>query len=134
MADKIRAKKAAKDERLIDGQSADETEHVQPATKKTKQDVDAPLQEQIDALTVKALWKWNEQMQAGTDDIYKSLYGNDWEEGKKHELERLAKAQIDYQKYRAEIGRREDRRNGWQKARDSVKIVGVYKDDVDPRY
>lgn len=133
LADKIRAKRATSGKRKAE--CLPEEEEGQPGrpAKWAKEDADGDLQSQIKELTVKALWKWNDQLQAGTDIIYKSLYGEHWEEGKKIELEKLAKLQADEKKRHAVLAQRQ-RLGDWEEARASVTDSGIYKDDWDPRF
>lgn len=135
LADKLRAKKAAKEKRKADGLPEVEDDQPDNAAKKVNRGVDEATQLQVEELKVKALWKWNEQLQSSTDDIYKKLYGPHWEEGKKYELEKLAKKQADHRKREAELEEaRGQRISNWEKARAAVTDSGVYKDDLDPRY
>lgn len=135
LADKLRAKKAAMEKRKGEGLPEEEEDQPDRAVKKANHGVDNVTQQQIEELKVKALWKWNEQLQASTDNIYKKLYGQHWEEGKKYELEKLARKQADHRKHEAELEEdRGQRINSWEKARAAVTDSGVYKDDFDPRY
>ena len=135
LADKIRAKRAAREKRKAEGLPEEVEERPQPAAKKVKQDADGGLQDQINDLTVKAIWKWNDQLQTSTDNIYKSLYGEHWEEGKKYELEKLAKMQNDEKRRQAELAQREhERLTSWEEAHAAVTDPKLYKDDWDPRY
>ena len=133
LADKIRARKATAEKRKAEGLPEEEEGQPERPTKWAKEDLDGDVQSQIKELTVKALWKWNDQLQAGTDTIYKSLYGEHWEEGKKIELEKLAKLQADEKKRHAELAQRQ-RLSDWEEARASVTDSGIYKDDWDPRF
>ena len=134
LAEKIRRKRAWKEKRKAEGLPEHEEEQSQLSFKKAKNDVGGDLQQQINDLTVKALWKWNEQMQEGTDNIYQSLYGQHWEEGKKYEMEKLAKAQADEKKRQAELAKTQRKSNCWDAAKASCSGTGVYKDDWDPRF
>lgn len=133
LANKIRAKKAAQEKRKAEDLPEDEEERAQRAIKKAKQGVDGDLEQQIKDLTVKAIWKWNGQMQADTDKIYESLYGELWEEGKKYELEKLAKAQTNERQRQAELAQKK-KKSDWEEARDACRDSGIYKDDLDPRF
>ena len=134
LADRIRAKRALREKRKAEGLSEEEEEQPQSAAKRIKQDSGEDLQAQINELTVKALWKWHDQMQTGTDNIYKSLYGVHWEEGRKYELEKLARWQAEEKQRQAELAQKDDRRSDWEKAHAAVTDPKVYKDDWDPRY
>ena len=133
LADKIRAKKAKREKRKAEGLPEEEEGQPERPAKWVKEDSDSDFQGLIKDLTVKALWNWNDQLQAGTDIIYKSLYGEHWEEGKKIELEKLAKLQADEKKRHAELAQRQ-RLNEWEEARASVTDSHIYKDDWDPRF
>ena len=131
LADKVRARLAAKEKRKAEGLPEDE-EHDQPQhiyKRVNRADSGVSLQ-QIEDLKIKALRTWNEQMQTGTDMIYKRLYGQHWEEGKKYELEKLARKQAEHQQQLA------DREAGrlLRLTRTAVSANKVYKDDYDPRY
>ena len=134
LADKIRAKRAVREKRKVESLPAEDCEQPQPAAKKAKQEGGDALQDQIEGLTVKAIWKWNDQMQRSTDNNYKSLYGVHWEEGKKIELEKLAKLQADERQRQADLKEKEDRRSDWEKCYAAVTDPKIYKDDWDPRY
>lgn len=127
-------RKALKEKRKAEGLLEEEEGQSQVLVKKAKHDVDESLQQQINDLTVKALWQWNEQMQEGTDRIYQSLYGEHWEEGKKYEMEKLAKVQADEKKRQAELAKTKRKRSSWEAAKASCSGTGVYKDDWDPRF
>lgn len=134
LAEKIRTKRALKEKRKAEGLPEEEDEQQQLLVKKAKNGIDGNLQQQINDLTVKALWKWNEQMQEGTDNIYQSLYGQHWEEGKKFEMEKLAKVQGDEKKCQAELAKTNKYKSNWDAAKASCSGTGVYKDDWDPRF
>lgn len=135
LAEKIRRRKALMEKRKAEGVAEEEdSEPPQPLMKKARYGGDGDLQQQINDLTVEALWRWNEQMQEGTDRIYQSLYGEHWEEGKKYELEKLAKAQADERKRQAEAAKTKRESDFWDAAKASCADTGVYKDDWDPRF
>lgn len=127
-------KKALKEKRRAEGLPEEEDEQPQLLVKRAKQGVNWDLQQQINDLTVKALWQWNEQMQSGTDKIYQSLYGQHWEEGKKYEVEKLAEVQTDEKRRQAELAKSNKRKSNWDAAKASCSGAGVYKDDWDPRF
>lgn len=135
LADKLRAKKAAREKRKAEGLPEEEEDQPDRVVKTASHDFDDVTQQQIEELKVKALWKWNGQLQASTDNMYKKLYGQHWEEGKKYELEKLARKQADHRKREAELEKaRGQLVSSWEKARVAVTHSGVYRDDVDPRY
>ena len=134
LAEKIRRKKALKERRDVETPLAEEEKEALHLAKKVKYDGDGDLQQQINDLTVKALWMWNEQMQEGTDSIYQSIYGQHWEEGKKHEMDKLARVQADERKRKAELATTRGQSNSWDAAKASCSDTGIYKDDWDPRF
>ena len=134
LAEKIRRRKALTEKRKAEGLAEGEEMQPQIVVKKARYGVDGDLQQQIDELTVKALWRWNEQMQEGTDRIYQSLYGEHWEEGKKHEMEKLAQVQADERRRQAEVAKMKRESGAWDAAKASCRDLGVYKDDWDPRF
>ena len=134
LAEKIRKRKALTEKRKAEGLAEEEVRQPQPVVKAVRYGVEGDLQQQINDLTVKALWKWNEQMQEGTDRIYQSLYGEHWEEGKKYEMEKLAKAQTDERRRQTEMVKTRRESNAWDAAKASCSDTGVYKDDWDPRF
>ena len=134
LAEKIRRRKASEEKRKAEGLPEEEPGQPQLQLKKAKHDRDGDLRRQINDLTVKALWKWNEQMQEGTDRIYQSLYGQHWEEGKKYEIEKLASVQANEKKRRAELAKNKRTISSWDAAKASCSGTGVYKDDWDPRF
>ena len=127
-------RKVLEEKRKAEGLREEEEEQPQSLVKKAKHDVDGSVQQQINDLTVKALWQWNEQMQEGTDRIYQSLYGEHWEEGKKYEMEKLAEVQADEKKRQAELEKSKRQSSFWEEAKASCSGTGVYKDDWDPRF
>lgn len=60
--------------------------------------------------------------------IYISLYWVHWEEGKKHELEKLAKMHIDHQRQQAELAQKEGCRSNWEKCHAVFTNPKIYKD------
>ena len=127
-------RKGLKEKRKAEGLPEEEEKQPQFLAKKAKYGLDRNLQQQINDLTVKALLKWDEQMQEGTDKIYQSLYGQHWEAGKFHEMEKLAKVQADEKKRQAELAKTKGKSNCWDAAKASCSGTGVYKDDWDPRF
>ena len=127
-------RKALEEKRKAGGLREEKEEQPQHLVKKAKHDDDRSLQQQINDLTVKALWQWNEQMQESTKGIYQSLYGQHWEEGKKFEMEKLAKVQADEKKRQAELAKNKCKRSAWETAKASCSGTGIYRDDWDPRF
>ena len=129
LAAKLRDNKAAREKRR-DANLASPEEAEQPAVKKPKHDVDYALTNQVKKLTTRALQQWTDQMNASTDQIYVSLYGEHWEEGKKYELEKLVAKQADAREQQVALA------ESARKQRESDRVMtntGIYKDDCDPR-
>ena len=121
MADKIREKRAKSQRSTADGLPGEDDRQSQSVVKKAKQDHDVILQSSMDDMLPKALSMWNDQMQVGTDRIYKSLYGVHWEAGKKYELEKLADMQARHQKEQVELEKeRKQRKTSWQISKESA--------------
>ena len=132
LADKIRAKQASHEKRRIEGFPEAESSHLRRAAKRVHKNTEDVSPQLIEDLKVRTLRKWTEQMQASTNDIYKSLYGHHWEEGKKYELEKFGEKQADH-KRQVEAACTQGGSN-WEKAHAAVADDGIYKDDYDPRY
>ena len=135
LADKIRAKKAAREKRKDQGLPESDEDEPRRAMKRIRRDADDVNPQQIEDLKVKGLQKWTEQMQAGTDNIYKSIYGEHWEEGKKYELEKLSQKQAEHQRQQADYeAAHTERVSIWKKSHAALTDPGIYKDDYDPRH
>ena len=135
LADKIRAQKIVREKRKIQDSPEIEDDQSLPAAKRIYKNTEDVSPQLIEDLKIKTIKKWTEQMQASTDDIYKTLYGQHWEEGKKHELEKLCKKQADHKRYEALLETaRAQGMSSWEKAHAAVADNGIYKDDYDPRY
>lgn len=135
LADKIRARKASQEKRKAERLLDTEEDQLHHAAKRVRQGTEEVTPQQIEDLKVKALKVWTEQIPAGTDNIYKKLYGQDWEEGKKYELEKLAQKQAEHKRRQEEFeAAHADRLSSWEKAHHAVTDSGIYKDDYDPRY
>ncbi|KAL9131917.1 MAG: hypothetical protein Q9217_000277 [Psora testacea] len=135
LAAKLRAQLAAKEKRKAGPlpEEDDTSQERQLATKKLKRDhFNLDLAEQIKATRDEAFRLWIQQMQAGTDRIYQDLYGEHWEEGKKHESELLAAKQAEAREFHKELQQSRQQRDEATKV--SLVPTGVYKDDWDPRY
>ena len=103
-------------------------------TKRMKMDEEGKtFQKSVKEMTDNALMALIKQMDEGTDQIWKSIYGNDWEAGKAMEMQRLHERQMEAAKNEAELA------DSKRKRAESEKIVmkrdaGPYLDDYDPRY
>ena len=137
LADKIRAKKAAQQEKRKAEDPLDkEDDHPLHAVKRVHKDTGETISpDHIEDLKIQALKQWTEQMQPGTDAIYRRLYGQHWEEGKKYELEKLSQKQAEHKRQQAELeAAHPDRSSKWKKSHAAVTDSGIYRDDYDPRY
>lgn len=129
LANKLRRTLALKEQ----GQAAGLPENEQaPLTKKLKTTSSAPSQQEIEALRDKGLRLLIDQMNHGTENIYRDVYGDHWEEGMKYEQEKLMLAQEEARALRAELEASERKRK--EQDRVSLRRTGVYLDDYDPRY
>lgn len=107
-------------------------QHEEPKPKKIKPELDEGLAGQIDSLRNEALQVLIDQMQEGTEAIYKSLYGSEWEDGAKFEAAKTAKRQAEAQGRMAAAA--ELKRKREENETVSLTGTGVYLDDFDPRY
>ena len=130
LAEKIRRKKALEEKRKADGLPIHEEE---PMKKKPKHGVaDASLTTQIGEMRDKALRLLIAQMDQSTVAIYKDIYGDNWEEGMKHEQAKLAADQQQHKLKQLEL--EEGARTRKEKETVSLTGNGVYLDDFNPRY
>lgn len=119
-ADIIKRKKAD----LLNKKTDEAMDVDQPALKKPKQEEDEVKQEDVEKLRDRALLMLINQMNEGTDEIYKDMYGDEWEEGKKYELEKLAALQAEHR--RQEAAREEHERQVLERERIELKRGGVF--------
>ena len=129
LANKIRRKMALKEQRKAAG--LPETEEA-PVTKKVKITSIAPAQQTVEDLRDKGLMLLIDQMNQGTEQIYRDIYGLQWEEGMKYEQEKLMIVQNEAELRKVELEASERRRT--EQARMSLEDKGLYLDDYDPRY
>ena len=80
----------------------------------------------------RALKIWINQMQQGTEAIYKDLYGEHWEEGKKLEEEKLARGQEEARVKKEALAERERKRVEERKVQ--MARPTEFLDDFDARY
>lgn len=52
---------------------------------------------------VKALSSWSEQMEKGTDEMYKQMYGENWKEMRALHLQKLVREQVEATEKQKEI-------------------------------
>ena len=129
LANKIRRKMALKEQRKAAG--LPEIEEA-PVTKKVKITSIAPAQQTVEDLRDKGLKLLINQMNQGTEQIYRDIYGLQWEEGMKYEQEKLMIAQDEAGSRREELEASERRRT--EQDRLLLEDKGLYLDDYDPRY
>ena len=86
----------------------------------------------IEELRDKGLRLLIEQMNRGTEEIYKSVYGDTWKEGMEYEQQQLKIKQAEAAKFRAEL--EASRRKREEKEKVDMHGSGVYLDDFAPRY
>ncbi|KAL9006561.1 MAG: hypothetical protein Q9188_000721 [Gyalolechia gomerana] len=129
LAEKLRQKMALKEKRKAEGLPEDFEE---PKPKKAAPAVDENLAGQINEMRDKALRMLIDQMQEGTEAIYKGVYGQDWEEGAKFEASRTAQRQAEAWKEKTALAESERKR----KESETVSLMGtgIYLDDFNPRY
>ena len=120
---------ALKEKREAEGAPADGDV---PAPKKVKVEQDEPSKQYIEGLRDKGLRLLIEQMNQGTEDIYKSVYGDTWKEGIRDEQERLKTRQAEATQRRAEL--EVSRRKRAEREKVDMHGTGIYLDDYDPRY
>jgi len=129
LANKLRRKMALKEKREAEGLPSDgET----PALKKAKVEQEEPSLQRVEDLRDRGLRMMIEQMNQGTEAIYKSVYGDTWEEGMEYEQGRLQVAQAEAAKRQAELEASERKRREGEKV--DMYGTGLYLDDYDPRY
>lgn len=129
LAEKLWRKIALKEKRKAEGLPED---YEEPKPKKVKPEVDEALAGQIKGLKDKALRTLINQMQEGTEAIYKDIYGPQWEEGAGFEAARRAERQAEARRKKAALAESE-----WERRENEtvpLSGTGVYLDDFDPRY
>jgi len=118
LADKARNKEA--DDNKRKARENDLEQMANDRLKRMKVDADGK-RTGITQLKLKAMVDWCDEMDNGTDQIFKNLYGEDWQEAKKLKLEEIAVAQEEAtarsQQYKTD---REERR----RKREDVPITG----------
>ena len=86
LANKLRRKIAFKEERKAAGLPEDLEE---PISKKPKFISPTPSEEEVEALRDEGITVLIDQINQGTEQIYKGIYGDQWEDGLKYEQEKL---------------------------------------------
>ncbi|KAL8784441.1 MAG: hypothetical protein Q9213_003964 [Squamulea squamosa] len=129
LAEKLRRKIAIKEKRMAEGLPED---YEEPKPKKVKPEFDDGLAGQIQNLREEALQILIDQMQDGTEAIYKSIYGPQWEDGARFEMAKTAKYQAEARERLAAAADLMRKKEESQTV--SMTGTGVYLDDYDPRY
>ncbi|KAL9591695.1 MAG: hypothetical protein Q9179_007466, partial [Wetmoreana sp. 5 TL-2023] len=129
LAEKLRRKIALKEKRKAEGLPED---YEEPKPKKVKPEMDEDLTGQINNMRDKALRILIDEMQEGTEAIYKDIYGVHWEEGARFEAARRVERQAEAKRKNMALAESARRR----KEEETVPLMGmgVYLDDFDPRY
>lgn len=120
---------------IVNGDNAlDKSVQQYVPNKKIKQEPDdeTVLEKKIQDTRREAMLLWNQQMTNGADRIYQDLYGEHWEEGKKYEMEKLAKSQQEAKARNLELQASGAKKTEQEKV--SLMGSGIFKDDWDPRY
>ncbi|KAI4290118.1 MAG: hypothetical protein L6R35_000606 [Caloplaca aegaea] len=129
LAEKLRRKIALKEKRKAEGLPEDFEE---PKPKKIASTVDENLGGQIHEMRDQAMQLLIDQMQQGTEALYNSLYGPEWEEGARLEAARTKQRQDETRRKQAALAENERKRM----ESESVTLTGkrIYLDDFNPRY
>lgn len=128
LANKLRRKMALREKREAEGLPAD---GGMPAPKKVKVEQEEPSQQRVEDLRDRGLRMMIDQMNQGTEVIYKSVYGDTWAEGMEYEQGRLKVAQAEAAQRQVELEASERKR---REEKVDMYGTGVYLDDYDPRY
>ncbi|KAL8951688.1 MAG: hypothetical protein Q9222_002368 [Ikaeria aurantiellina] len=129
LAEKLRRKIALKEKRKAEGLPEDFEE---PKAKRVRPQDNQEFTSQIHEMRDKALRVLVDQMQEGTEAIYKNVYGPEWQEGARMEAARTAKRQAEAREKQAAFAESERKRK--ENATVPMAGTGVFLDDVDPRY
>lgn len=129
LAGKLRRRMALKERRRAEGLPEDGEE---PVAKKQKIASATPSQREVEGLRDKGLMLLIDQMNEGTQQIYKDIYGDKWKEGMKSEQAKLLVAQENSERRRLEFEASERKRK--EQDRIPLRHTGLYLDDYDPRY
>ena len=130
MATKLRRQLLEKKRKAEEGEKSSEDVNG----KRTKMEADGQkMQKTVKQMTDDALQALIKQMDEGTDQIWKNMYGSEWEAGKTLEAQHLHERQARAAAAEAELA--ESRRKRAERERIPMKRdIGLYLDDYDPRY
>ena len=117
----IKRKKAELQNKRRTGEVVDLDQY---SLKKIKMDEDTVKEEDVEKLTEKALLLLINQMNEGADEMYKDMYGDKWEEGKKFEQEKLAALRAEFK--RQEAAREEHEKEVLERERIMLKRGGIF--------
>ncbi|KAI4197618.1 MAG: hypothetical protein LQ346_002963 [Caloplaca aetnensis] len=129
LAERLRRKIALREKRKAEGLPED---FMEPRPKKATPAVDENLAGQIHEMRDQALQLMIDQMQDGTEAIYKGLYGPEWKQGAQFEAARTAQRQAEARRQQAVLAESERKRKESETV--SLAGTGVFLDDLDPRY
>lgn len=120
---------ALKEKRKAQGLPED---YEEPKPKRVKAEADENIEDKVKNTRDKALQILIDQMQDGTDAIYKDLYGEHWKEGAQFEAARRVERQEEARRKNAALA--ESARKRKENKTVPLTGTGVYLDDFDPRY
>ena len=129
LANKLRHKVALEERRKA---AALPTDAEEPPAKKLKALPRPPSQQDIVNLRDRGVRLLIDQINQGTEYIYQRIYGDQWEEGMKHEREKLFHAQEAARKRKQSLNVSKQESKEHEKT--SLRGPGLYLDDYDPRY
>ncbi|KAL8658396.1 MAG: hypothetical protein Q9226_001040 [Calogaya cf. arnoldii] len=129
LAEKLRRKMAMKQKRMAEGLPED-FEERQPKKRRAKFNED--LTGQIQTMRDEALQVLIDQMQDGTEAIYRDIYGSQWEQGASFEVARTAKHQAEARERLAAAVDLSHKKEETETV--TMTGTGVHLDDLDPRY
>ena len=129
MAEKIRRTEALKAKRKREEVMRLDEEAER---KRVRREEDDTFREKVKDLTAKAVDVLQSQMEDGTEQVLKRIYGKNWEAGKELEKERLGKEQNEWRK-RMSMAEDEVRKIR-EREMIPLKKGGVFLDDFDPRF
>ena len=128
------AAKLRREDEMKEKRKLNEAAHRQDEANKKKRRLDEAMQlaNRIEELKVESLVALQKQMEDEELNLWKELYGDQWEEAREIEKVRLAKSQKEWKK-RMEA-EEESARKIKEREFVSLKNPEVFLDDIDPRY
>ena len=125
LAEKVRRADEVREKRK---RALHEKEEAEEAAKKAKRKEQEELSSKVAELRVRALGILDQQIEEGTLEIWKAVYGDNWREGGKDEMARKKQLQEEEEKKKERI--RESQRKRAEEERVSLKST-VFLDDID---